>query len=184
MKSGYAILTLLVFRLLWGAVGSETARFAHFVRGPRGAIDYVRGLLARRTPAVFGHNPLGGWMVLAMLVIFLTQAVTGLFVDDEIATQGPLAAKAANATVARMTAIHHYNQWLMAAAVALHIAAIVFYRAALATDLVGPMLSGWTTLPAHTRAPQPGSASNLLALVLFALAGACVYWLVAVYPGT
>jgi cytochrome b len=182
MKSGYAILTLLIFRVLWGVVGSETARFSHFVRGPRGALDYARGLVARRTPAVFGHNPLGGWMVVAMLAIFLVQAVTGLFVDDEIANQGPLASTVANATVARMTAIHHYNQWVMAAAVALHVAAIAFYRLGLKTDLVGPMLSGWKTVPADVPTPQPASASGMLALVLLAFVASGVYWLVALYP--
>jgi cytochrome b len=183
MKSGYAILALLLFRILWGVVGSETARFTHFVRGPRAALDHVRGLLARRPPAGFGHNPLGGWMVLTMLALFLAQAVTGLFVDDEIATQGPLAGKVANAAVVRLTAIHHYNQWLLAAAVGLHLAAIVFYRVRLGTDLAGPMLSGWKIVPTDTHTRQPHGASSVLALVLFALVSSSVYWLVAVYPG-
>src|SRR5689334_4691000 len=87
LKSGYAILALLLFRLAWGFAGSATARFPRFVRSPAIALEYGRGLL-RGTPArVTGHNPLGGWMVLALLAILLLQAATGLFADDDIATQ-------------------------------------------------------------------------------------------------
>src|SRR5437016_314311 len=103
MKSGYAILVLLLFRLAWGFAGSDTARFARFVHGFGAARDYGRTLLARVPRAVVGHNPLGGWMVLALLAVLLLQAATGLFADDDIATQGPLALKVSEAAVRQMT---------------------------------------------------------------------------------
>ena len=180
LRSGYAILALLLFRLAWGLFGSPTARFSGFVRGPRHAFDYAKATLARRHPVVVGHNPLGGWMVLLMLAILLTQAVTGLFADDEIATQGPLAAKVSNALVGRMSAIHSFNQWAIVAAVALHVIAIAVYQFVLKVNLVAPMIHGSMEAPAALRPARAGASA--LAAVLLALAGGFVYWLVMVYP--
>jgi cytochrome b len=182
MRSGYAILALLLFRIGWGFAGSDTARFARFVRGPRAALRYAREILAGRHPGAVGHNPLGGWMVVLMLLLLVAQAATGLFVDDEISTQGPLSAKVSNAAVARMTALHHDNQWALVGAVVLHVLAIAFYRLRLKTDLVSPMLGGWMVAPAGTRSPELRHAPAWLAAVLLATACAFVYWLVAIYP--
>jgi cytochrome b len=134
----------------------------------------------RRARSAFGHTPTGGWMIVAMLAILAVQAASGLFADDEIATQGPLAVKVSNAFVAKMSALHSYNQWLIVAAVALHVAAIAFYQGYLKADLVGPMIHG----KAEVRAPQaaPKLAPGWLAAALFALACAAVYYLVVVYP--
>jgi cytochrome b len=119
-------------------------------------------------------------MVMLMLAILLGQAVTGLFADDEISTQGPLAAKASNAWVARMTMIHQYNGWAIASAAAIHIAAVAVYRWGWKDDLLSPMLHGWKSLPADVR--PPAQASSLRALALAAAAAAFVYWLVVLYP--
>src|SRR3954463_15321955 len=138
LKSGYAILALLLFRLAWGVVGSDTARFSRFVRGIRAASTYARTLLARSPAPFTGHNPLGGWMVVAMLGALLAQAATGLFADDDIRTQGPLAEMAAQATVRLRTRIHSANEWLVVGLVVLHVAAIAIYQWALRRDLIGP----------------------------------------------
>jgi cytochrome b len=180
MRSGYAILALLAFRLAWSVVGSETARLAAFVRGPRAAWIYARGLLSARHEPYFGHNPLGGWMIVLMLAILVVQAGSGLFVDDEIATQGPLAVKVSNAWVAQMSRVHSYNQWLILGAVALHVAAIAFYQWFLGIDLIGPMVHGRTVVAAPRQAPR--FASGYLAAAIFALACAAVYYLVVVFP--
>ena len=180
MRSGYAILALVVFRLAWGVVGSQTARFGAFLRGPRAGLEYLRATLARRHPAVLGHNPLGGWMVLFMLALLLVQAASGLFVDDEISTQGPLAGKVSNALVARLTTLHRYNEWVILGAVVLHLAAIATYHWVLRVNLVGPMVHGRMEVP--TPVPAPRAASPVFAAVLFALACAAVYWLVVIYP--
>ena len=179
MRSGYAILALLAFRIAWGIVGSETARFASFLRGPRATLDYARHLLSHEGPMAAGHTPTGGWMIVAMIAILAVQAASGLFVDDEIATQGPLAVKASNAWVAQMSALHSYNQWLVVAAVGLHVAAIAFYQGYLKANLIGPMIHG--KADAHgMRAPRLAPA--WLAAMLFAIACAAVYYLVVVYP--
>src|SRR5258706_1357393 len=97
LKSGYAILALILFRIAWGVFGSETARFSHFLRGPRAFIAHAGAILGKRHVPSVGHNPMGGWMIAFMIAILAAQAGFGLFADDEIATQGPLAAKVSNA---------------------------------------------------------------------------------------
>jgi cytochrome b len=121
-------------------------------------------------------------MVVLMIALLLAQAASGLFADDEISTQGPLAGKVSNAWVARMSAFHSFNEGLLVAAVALHVAAIAFYGLRLKTDLIGPMVSGSMAAPAGMPATQPVHRSTLLAAILLALAAAFVYGLVVVYP--
>jgi cytochrome b len=180
LKSGYAVLTLLLFRLAWGIVGSSTSRFCAFIRGPVAFYRYASDLAARRQRTIIGHNPVGGWMVLFMLLVLLAQAGTGLFSDDEIATQGPLAEKVSNAVVARMSSFHHTNGWVIAVAVGVHVLAIAFYWFGLKDNLVKPMWSGWRAVDAGVE--QPPMRAAWLAAILLGIASAAVYWLVAVYP--
>jgi cytochrome b len=182
MKSGYAILALLVFRLAWGIAGGSTARFTQFIAGPGQVLRYSRELVARRPPFTAGHNPLGGWMVVFMLAILLLQAGTGLFADDEIATQGPLAATVSDALVARLTTFHKYNEWLIVAAVAVHVAAVATYQWIFRFDLIGPMAHGFKRVPDGLDATELAHPSLGLAAGLFAASAALVYWLVVVYP--
>lgn len=182
VKSGYAILALLLFRFAWGFAGSRTSRFAAFLAGPAAALRHVRDTLARRAPVIAGHNALGGWMVLLMIAVLAFQASTGLFADDEIATQGPLAAKVSEALVARMTTLHKYNAWVVACAVGVHVAAVAAYQWIFKVNLIGPMIHGWRDLAPGSRLAEPPRAPSLLALALLAAASAAVYWLVAVFP--
>ena len=182
MRSGYTILSLLLFRVAWGVVGSETARFTSFLRGPGAGLAYLRSMAARSHARVIGHNPLGGWAVLAMLAALLVQATSGLFVDDEIATRGPLVVKASEATVGRMSALHSYNEWVIVALVALHVAAIATYRFALRVELVRPMVDGYMDVPAL--GPAPARRPAWIAALLLAAAAGFVYWLVVVFPRT
>ncbi len=141
MWSGYAILALIVFRLLWGFAGSRYALFAQFVRGPRAVLAYLRA--ARGAGERYaGHNPLGAWSVLALLAALLVQAGTGLFANDEIATEGPLSKLVSGATASLMTRVHSLNQNVIYALVALHVAAIAFYFFAKRENLVAPMITG------------------------------------------
>jgi cytochrome b len=179
MRSGYAILALLLFRIAWGVAGSRTARFSSFVQGPHAFLRQAREVLARRHIPVAGHNPMGGWMVLLMLAALLAQAATGLFADDEIATQGPLAATVSNAWVERMTSWHYYNGWLIAGLVGVHVVAVGLYQWVLGDDLVRPMVTGWRDMPGVV---EPRLVPTAWAAVVFAAAAAFVYWLVVVYP--
>ncbi|MCU0804871.1 MAG: cytochrome b/b6 domain-containing protein [Burkholderiales bacterium] len=175
MVSGCAILALLLFRIAWGFVGGRHARFASFVRGPAAVLAYAQELLAGKPAAHLGHNPLGGWSVLGMLAALALQAGTGLFVDDEIATQGPLNKYVSGATAALLTTIHRMNAKIVVALVALHVAAVVFHALARREDLVRPMLHGrkhWVGDADH------GHASPILGAVIAAIAGGLVYILV------
>jgi len=180
MRSGYAILTLVLFRLAWGIVGSETSRFARFVRGPAAFFRYAGDIVGKRHRAVIGHNPMGGWMVLFMLVLLLTQASSGLFADDEIATQGPLAVKVSNALVAKMTAFHYYNGWTLIGAVFLHVIAIAAYWMAWRDNRVAPMWTGRREMDGA--GTQPELRATWIAAVILASSAGFVYWLVVVYP--
>lgn len=180
MKSGYAILALLVFRIAWGLAGSETSRFATFLRGPGTFVRYARDVAAGRRRPNIGHNPMGGWMVVLMLALLLAQACSGLFADDEIATQGPLAVKVSNAVVAKMSAFHYYNGWTLVAAILLHVVAIAAYWMAWRDNLVAPMWSGWRAT--DVASTQPAMRASWIAVAILAMSAALVYWLVAVYP--
>lgn len=141
LRSGYAILALIVFRLLWGFAGARYALFAQFVRGPRAVLAYLRAARGAGERHA-GHNPLGAWSVLALLAALLVQASTGLFATDEIATEGPLAKLVSGATASLMTRIHSLNEKLLYALVALHVAAIAFYLFVKRENLVAPMVTG------------------------------------------
>ena len=169
MKSGYTILALLLFRVAWGFVGTHTARFSAFVRGPRAALAYARALRSGAAPATSSHNPLGGWMVLAMILVLLVQAATGLFTNDESSREGPLAAMVSNAAVDRLSAIHGWNEWLIVGVVVLHVLAIAFYQWGLGRNLTRAMVFGPMRFPVS-------------AALLIALAAAAVYGIVVMLP--
>lgn len=171
MKSGYAIIVLLLFRLAWGVAGSPAARFASFVRGPAAALAYGRELASGRRELAPGHNPLGGWNVVAMLACLALQVGTGLFSNDESSHEGPLAAKVSDAIVDRMSSIHSWNEYAVLTLVVLHIVAIAVYQWRLRMDVLGPMVHG----PARAR-------DNIVAAILVILAASATYWLVVVYP--
>ena len=182
LRSGYAILALLLFRIAWGFVGSDTARFASFVRGPRAFLAHARSIVAGRHRPSLGHNPMGGWMIVLMLAALLAQASTGLFADDEVATQGPLAVKVSNALVERMSALHSWNSWAVLVLLALHVATIGAYQWLLKDDLVRPRVPGWRAQETDA-APQALRARGAgWAFTLVSAAAAFVYWLVEIYP--
>jgi cytochrome b len=136
-KAGIAIAGLLAFRLVWGVVGSETARFTSFVRGPSAIAAYLRGRWQG-----LGHNPLGALSVLAILALLSAQVVTGLFGNDEIAFSGPLSAWVSEDTSIWMTGKHRLLVYGVYAILALHILAILGYRVFKKESLVPPMVTG------------------------------------------
>lgn len=171
--SGYAILTLVAFRILWGIAGSQTARFSAFVRAPGAALSHLRHVLKRQPEPEAGHNAAGAYMVLALLALLLFQTVSGLFSNDGLFTSGPLAGFVSGAASDRLTVLHGFSFDLILVAVALHVAAIIAYAVLLRQDLVRPMVTGWKKLPAAIAAPR--LAPLPLALVLFAVAAGLVY---------
>lgn len=141
---GYAMAGLLVFRVLWGFVGSTTARFRHFVRGPRAVLAYLRELLRReRTTAPAGHNPLGALSTLALLSLLVGQVGLGLFaVDVDGVEAGPLSFYL-SFDAGRDAAIWHERIFdLLLVLVGLHIAAVLFYWLGRGQNLIGRMIHG------------------------------------------
>lgn len=142
--SGYAIIALLVFRLVWGLVGPRPARFAHFIKGPRAVWGYARGFFSREPSFWHGHNPMGALSVVAMLVLLGAQVATGLVSDpDDFINVGPLADQVSRTTNKAAVGWHHLGATLILILVVIHVAIVFWYRVWKREDLVRPMITGW-----------------------------------------
>lgn len=182
-RLGYVVLTLVAFRVLWGLVGGRWSRFASFVYGPATVLRYLRGRVQPGEHLDVGHNPLGSFSVFALLALLALQVGTGLVADDEIASVGPLNAFVSSDSALLATGWHKtWGQWALLALVALHLAAIVFYRLRHGKDLVRPMLTGDKRLPAGTPASADGRSQRAMALVLAVICASAVAWLVQIAP--
>jgi cytochrome b len=154
MYSGYLVLTFLIFRLLWGVFGGYHSKFVNFVRGPSIVLQYAIGLIKKDMPHYLGHNPLGGWSVVAMLLTLLLQAMTGLFASDDIFTEGPLYPLVSNSVSSTLTRIHNINAIVIGCLIAVHLTAIIFYLVVKHENLIKPMFTGIKVW--HCDAPPPG----------------------------
>ena len=168
--SGHAILALLIFRIVWGVIGSDTARFTQFVRSPLAALRHLGHFFRREPDNQVGHNEAGGLMVLGLLAILIFQVATGLCANDDASTEGPLAKYVGKELSDRISGWHAFNFNLLLLAVAGHVVAVISYAVFKGHDLVRPMLTGRQRLPAAT--PAPRMVSPVLALVILAIAAA------------
>lgn len=179
MRLGYAILALLLFRAVWGLIGGRWSRFANFIYGPAAYLRYLRGRPGAEDRFEIGHNPLGALSVLLMLGWLAVQVGSGLIADDEIATTGPLVRFVTMETSLAWTSHHkELGQAGVFALVALHLAAIVFYRLR-GKNLVLPMLTGDKALTAQVPASRDTVLTRGLALLVMAAAAVAVYCLVS-----
>lgn len=175
--SGYALLLLLLFRILWGLFGSSTARFTSLVRGPAEVIRYLR---TGRWPRA-GHNPLGSLSVLALLLALTVQVGAGLIqIDSEDFVEGPLSRLVSFEVAEAAHDVHEFNFNVLLALIGLHLAAILFYRLVLGRRLVGPMVTGRAELypGAEPMAPVPAWR----AWVCTGVALAILWWIAAGAP--
>ena len=181
---GYSVLILLIFRILWGFVGSTHARFTSFFPNREKILNYLQG----NAPRVLGHNPLGALSVFALLLVLSVQVLTGLFVDDEITFQGPLAKYISNSLVSILSEIHEGNQVVIYTLITIHIAAIIYYKKFKGEDLITPMIRGdkeidpseeANYLPSDLgRASKDGALQRGLALMLLSLIALAVGYLI------
>ncbi len=172
MVAGQVVLGLVIFRLIWGFIGSSTARFSSFVRGPRAIADYLAG----RSHYRLGHNPLGALSVVAMLGLLSLQVGLGLFASDEDGiNSGPLAYLIDIDLSEELTELHGTTFWLLLAVVALHVAAIFFYLFVKRDNLLRPMVVGTREAPDTVEEMQP--AGLLRFLLAAAVSAALVLWL-------
>jgi cytochrome b len=177
LRLGYGVLSLLLFRLVWGLVGGYWSRFVNFVYAPRTTLSYLRGTALPAHTA--GHNPLGAWSVFALLLILLAQAGSGLFSDDDIAFFGPLTRLVSGDTVALATRYHTaIGKWLVLGLVALHVLAILAYRLFKREGLTLPMFTGDKRVVAPLPASRDSALTRLLALAIWAICAGLVLALV------
>jgi cytochrome b len=174
MRVGWAILTLLLFRVVWGFVGSDTARFTRFLRSPAAALRHLAHLRRREPDREIGHNAAGGWMVLVMLTLIGVQGGTGLFANNDGDAEGPLMHLVDKDRSDWLSHIHSLNFKLIEGVIVLHILAIVAYAVLKRQNLVRPMVTGTKTLPADAAAPR--LVSPVWALVVLVAAAGVMSW--------
>ena len=170
--SGVAILTLVLFRIVWGVVGSEKSRFKAFLHGPSAVIRYTSTLFERKASRHLGHNPLGGWSVLLLLIALLIQAGTGLFANDDILTEGPLFNLVSKATSDWLTGLHHLNQTVLLVLILIHVGAILFYLFYKKENLIVPMITGYKS---WHRAAHISQSNGVLAIGIAVVLALAVY---------
>lgn len=176
-RLGYAVFTLLLFRIVWGFVGGRWSRFAQFIYAPSTLMAYLQG--KGKPEHSVGHSPLGAGSVFALLGFLLVQVATGLISDDEIANQGPLTKFVSAARVSTATWYHkEIGNKVLIALVVLHIVAIVFYLYKKKTNLITPMLRGDKALPFNAPPSRDDAVSRSVAALVLALCAALVWQVV------
>ena len=176
---GYFILWLIIFRLFWGFIGTKYAKFNSFIAGPKAMLSYLRSLTSKQKIFTTGHNPLGGLMLPAVLILVGLQAISGLFTSDDIVTAGPYYEGANNATQKLMQWLHHNIFDVLIGLIVIHLLAIAWYRWALKHDLITPMLTGQKVVDVSKAITH----SKLVRAFILAIGvGIFVYWLVEINP--
>ncbi len=167
-RFGYTVLSLLLFRVVWGLIGGRWSRFASFIYAPRTVLQYLKGL--GRPEHSVGHNPLGAGSVFAMMLFLLAQVGSGLFSDDEISNSGPLSKFVSNAIVSSSTWYHkEVGKRVLIALVILHIGAILFYLFKKKENLVKPMVNGDKMLEDKVESSRDDAGSRAIAAIVFAV---------------
>jgi cytochrome b len=175
--SGYGVLVLVVFRILWGFAGSTHARFASFMAGPAATWHFAKRLFSRQAVPQVGHNPLGGWMVLALVAVLALQAASGLFANDGASTEGPLAERVSLDVSNMFTEFHRWNVKALVVLSLLHVVAVLFHLVVKKENLVGAMFTGMKEVPeaavrerrdALRKSPRRRAASREHATAYFA----------------
>ena len=172
--SGVTVIALLIFRFVWGFFGSQPSRFKDFVKGPTAVWRYAGRLVKGNSVSYLGHNPLGGWSVLAMLLVLMLQACLGLFANDDIFTEGPLYLWVSKATSDWLTKIHRLNQYVLIGLIAIHLFAIAFHYFVKQENLLKPMITGIKHRVGEND-DVPAIVSAWSAAVIAVLAGCGVY---------
>ena len=174
-RFGYAVATLLLFRVVWGLVGGRWSRFSSFLYSPGRVIAYLKG--NGRPEDSVGHNPLGAASVFALLAFLAAQVASGLLADDEIAFAGPLTKFVSNATVSTATWYHKdVGRLVLLALITLHVGAILFYLWKKRENLIRPMLHGDKVVPVQVAPSRDDTGSRgAAAVVLLACAGLVTY---------
>ena len=174
-RFGYAVLTLLLFRIAWGLAGGHWSRFKNFIYAPQTLNLALKGV--SKPAHSVGHSPLGALSVFAMLAVLFAQVGSGLFSNDDIAFAGPLTHLLSNESVSFLTNYHSkIGKWLLLALVLLHIGAIFFYQKR-RHKLIEAMLHGNKNLLIDAPASRDDAVSRLCAALVIGLCALFVAWL-------
>lgn len=172
--SGSILLTLLIFRIIWGVIGSTTARFSNFLTWPHKAMTYQIASLKHDSPRHTGHNPSGGWMVVGLISILLLQTLSGLFANNDLGFSGPLGDRVAKSVSDWFTGLHGMIFNLILVAVWLHLIAVFFYVLVKGDNLILPMINGKKKKSFTGPPAELSFVSQTKALIVFLLSAACV----------
>lgn len=173
---GYFTLTLIVFRIFWGIWGSYHARFINFIVKPKTTYHYAKSLAFSDSPIHLGHNPLGALSIILVLTIIAMQAISGLFISDDIFSQGPYYYAVSSQTQDLANWIHHNTFNAIWVFLAFHIGAMIFYKVEKKQDLVKAMVTGYK--PHTTDAPL--IKNHWLRFILISLCSALLVYCVVV----
>lgn len=173
---GIVMLMLVLFRILWGIFGSSTARFANFVVGPKRILAYARSIFIKDGDEPVGHNPIGAWSVVALLLSLALQVGLGLIAQDVDGIEsGPLSHLVSYETSDAAREWHELVFNVILGLVALHLFAILFYVFGKKQNLVTPMITGRKRLPDQVERPVMAPAAR--AIVCAAASAAFGWWI-------
>ena len=173
--AGYLLSGLLVFRLIWGIVGSEHSRFISFIRHPLHTIKYLKRMFQGKAEHHYGHNPAGGMMVVVLLVLLSIQVASGLVTTDDVIWDGPFYSAVSDDLAELGSMLHHQVQNLLQLLVVLHIAAIIFHRFKYKDALVPAMIHG--KKPDQGGAVSVSNAGVMASVVALTLSAGWVFYL-------
>ena len=176
---GYFTLGLIIFRLIWGFVGTKYARFSSFIAGPKTMLGYVRNLISKQHTFTIGHNSVGGLILPAIILLVGLQAISGLFTSDDVIYSGPYYDSASTEIQQYMQWLHHNIFDLLLMIIGLHLLAIFWYLVGLKHNLIGPMIHGKKVV---SEIDSIGHSQILKAILLIGIVAIFVYWLVEINP--
>lgn len=174
LKIGYFILGLIIFRIIWGVLGTKYAKFSQFIPNKKALLNYLKNFRQEKAYNTVGHNPLGGLMVVFMLTLILSQAISGLFMNDDIFTSGPYYGSVSSSIQSTMSLVHRNAFDIIIGVSVLHISAAFYYLLVKKANLIVPMITGY-----KKGAIDKGIKSSklLLAVTIIIIVAAFLYWL-------
>lgn len=181
MKIGYAIIGLLIYRIVWGIFGTEHSLFRSFIPSPFKLYQHTKNIFKVDAKQSVGHNPLGALSALIMLFLIGLQAATGLFTKGEI-WYGPYTSAVGSELQKRLDGIHHANFDFILVALGVHIVAIFFYLFFKKQNLITPMIHGKKNDEVVPNGKGIPHSKLLVAVILALVVAAFTYWLCFISP--
>lgn len=175
--SGHVVLTLVMFRIMWGVVGGRHARFSDFIKGPGAVISYAKSMFDKSHKTTVGHNPFGALSVVALLLVLSVQVGTGLFSNDDILVEGPLFDLVSKSTSDLLTYYHGLSSNVLYGLIGLHLAAVAFYTFN-GHKILGAMVFGKKeNIPAPEKSGAPVKGNIFVAIVLLGMSAAIAWFI-------